>query len=400
MSKWPTVTLGDHLQFLTSGSRGWSRFVRSSGVLFLRIQNVGRNELMLDDVAYIDPPEGAEADRTRVVPGDVLLSITADLGRTAVVPTGIGRAHINQHLAIIRTHTFEPRFLSAFISLGPGRHQIARLDRVGVKSGLNFDDVRSLQVPLPPLAEQRRIADILDKAAAVRRKRKEVIALTEELLRSTFLEMFGDPAMNPKGWPRVNVEDLCSHVVDCPHTTPTYEGTVRPHPCVRTSDLQGGFFDWSTTKYVSEEEYRTRIARLQPVAGDVFYTREGERYGIAAILPPGVAACLGQRMMLLRANQDVATPEFLWASMNSTSVYRQATAEVGGSTSPHVNVKAIRRFGVVCPPVGLQRRFSEVCEAAMRVRDAQQAAHAQSDTLFSALVSQLFLGRQTVGRIT
>ncbi|MEO8978119.1 MAG: restriction endonuclease subunit S [Polyangiaceae bacterium] len=352
---------------------------------------------MLDDVAYVDPPPGAETERTRVAAGDVLLSVTADLGRAAVVPKGLGRAHISQHLAILRTQTFEPRFLAAFLSLGPGRHQITSLDRGGVKSGLNFDNVRSLRVPLPPLPEQRRIADILDKADAIRRKRKQAITLTEDLLRSAFLDMFGDPVTNPRGWPQGRVEDLCSHVVDCPHTTPTYEGELRPHPCVRTADLQGGFFDWSTTRHVSETEYRTRVARLQPEAGDVFYTREGERYGIAAILPPGVAACLGQRMMLLRPNPVVATSEFLWASMNSPGVYRQATAEVGGSTSPHVNVKSIRRFVVCRPPVELQRKYGRACESAARARAAQQVAELHADKLFSALVQRAFGGQRELG---
>jgi type I restriction enzyme S subunit len=260
--------------------------------------------------------------------------------------------------------------------------------------------LRQARVPLVGPPEQRRIANILEKADAIRHRRREAIAATEQLLRSAFLALFGDPVLNPKGWPSVRVEDLCSHVVDCLHTTPKYTGTQRLHPCIRTSDLQGGFFDWSTTKYVSTEEYEERVARLTPVAGDVFYTREGERFGIAAILPQKIPACLGQRMMVLRVDKAVATPEFLWATMNSSAVYRQAVAEVGGSTSPHVNVKSIRRFRTVCPPMSLQREYSKVYQGVMHMRSVHLAANASSETLFASLLEMTFGRVATFGGIT
>lgn len=142
-----TLQLGDHIDFLTSGSRGWAEYYSDAGGLFLRIQNVRRDELDLSDVAYVNAPATAEANRTRVQPGDVLLSITADLGRTAVVPEDIGEAYINQHLAIIRAKRFDPRFLSAALSSPSGQRLILKRNREGVKAGLNFDDVRSVLIP-------------------------------------------------------------------------------------------------------------------------------------------------------------------------------------------------------------------------------------------------------------
>ena len=148
--EWQEVKLKDLLTFLTSGSRGWAKYYVPVGDTFLRIQNVGNNKLMIDDVAFINAPVGAEAERTRVKAGDILLSITADLGRTAVIPKGLGTAYINQHLSILRIQGAEPIYVSAFLASEEGQRQIRRLDRVGVKSGLNFDDIRSLKILLPP----------------------------------------------------------------------------------------------------------------------------------------------------------------------------------------------------------------------------------------------------------
>ena len=164
LGRWPTAALGRLLEFMTSGSRGWAEHYAASGDLFLRIQNVRRDELLLDDVAFVRPPDTAEARRTRVLPGDVLLSITADLGRTAVMPVGLGPAFINQHLSILRTQALVPRFLSAYLTSPAGQSQVLSRNRQGVKAGLNFDDIRSIVVPLPPMGAQdefsRRIAAV------------------------------------------------------------------------------------------------------------------------------------------------------------------------------------------------------------------------------------------------
>ena len=156
--KWPTKKLGELLDFLTSGSRGWAEYYTESGDLFLRIQNVRRDQLLLDDIAFVKCPDTAEAKRTRVQPGDVLLSITADLGRTAVIPETIGTAYINQHLSILRTRALVPRFLSAYLASPMGQSQVLGRNRQAVKAGLNFDDIRSFIVPLPPLELQHEFA--------------------------------------------------------------------------------------------------------------------------------------------------------------------------------------------------------------------------------------------------
>lgn len=172
VSRWPTQKLGSLLDFLTSGSRGWATYYSNSGALFLRVQNVLNDELDLEDIAYVNAPATAEARRTLVQAGDVLLSITADLGRTAVVPEGIGPAHINQHLAILRAKSLEPRFLSAFLASPAGKNQILGRNRHGVKAGINFDDIRSFLVPLPPSEVQREFVGRLvavDKLKATNR---------------------------------------------------------------------------------------------------------------------------------------------------------------------------------------------------------------------------------------
>jgi len=149
LKNWPNKPLGDLLDFMTSGSRGWAAYYADHGEKFLRIQNVANNQLNLEDVVFVSPPESAEANRTSVKAGDVLISITADLGRTAVIPDSLGKAYINQHLAILRTSKISSVFLSGFLSSSCGKIQIQKKNRGGVKAGLNFNDIRSLVIPMP-----------------------------------------------------------------------------------------------------------------------------------------------------------------------------------------------------------------------------------------------------------
>ncbi len=152
---WPAKPLGQLLAFLTSGSRGWAEYYADTGDIFLRIQNIKRDKLDLSDVAHVRVPDSAEARRTRTYPGDVLLSITADLGRTAVVPDTLKRAFINQHLAILRPLEVNSEYLSSFLESEGGQRQIKRLNptvakiRACERSGSHRDGVFVMQQLVP-----------------------------------------------------------------------------------------------------------------------------------------------------------------------------------------------------------------------------------------------------------
>jgi len=387
------LPLGACTEFVLDGTHG-SPERTPTGIPVLSAANVKDGRLSYATDRFTSEKE-YEAYRRRLETrsGDVLLTIVGTIGRAAVVDDV--RPHVFQRSVAVlrpRNNVLDSRFLFHTLNTSDTTRQLASRTNQSAQAGIYLGALKEVTVPVPPLPEQRRIADILDKADAIRRKRKEAIALTEQLLRSAFLHMFGDPVTNPKGWPVCSLEDLCSDVVDCPHTTPKYTGEPKVHPCIRTSDLQFGFFDWSTTKYVDSVEYAERIARLRPEPGDVFYSREGERFGIAALLPNGVGACLGQRMMLLRANRTIASPAYVWGALNSAAVYSQAMAEVGGSTSPHVNVKAIRRFKVCRPPLPVQAEYSNVYANAVALRERHLRAAGEARELFSSLVQRAFSG--------
>ena len=249
------------------------------------------------------------------------------------------------------------------------------------------------QIPLPPLEIQRRIANVLERADRMRRLRQHALEMSDTYLQSVFLEMFGSVETNSKNWDIVQLEELCEKVVDCPHSTPKYLDEISPYPCIRSSDLQNGYLDFSTTKYVSKDEYTKRIGRTTPVSGDILYCREGARYGNGARVPKNIKACLGQRVMLFRVDQTRATSAFFWALILSPTVRRFADDAVSGSASPHINVQDIREFPVFCPPLELQEKFARIVQTHEHLRAQQLEAHRQAQHLYDTLLHQAFTGQ-------
>jgi type I restriction enzyme S subunit len=165
-AEWDVVNLGSMADFVTSGSRGWARYYAIEGAIFLRIGNLTRNDinLRLEDIVRVNPTSSLEGRRTAVLPGDLLVSITADLGIVGVIPKRFPEAYVNQHIALVRLdHTkANARFFGWFLSSRSGQSQFEKLNESGAKAGLNLPTVRKLLVPSMGLPEQAKIASVLD----------------------------------------------------------------------------------------------------------------------------------------------------------------------------------------------------------------------------------------------
>ena len=166
--EWEVVPLSSVTQFITSGSRGWAEYYSEVGPLFIRIGNLTREHINFrwDSVTRVLLPKFTEGQRTAVLPNDILISITADLGIVAVAGNALGEAYVNQHIALVRPKV-EPevsRFLGHFLSTIRVQKQFLRLNDSGAKAGLNLPAVGKILVvkPLDDL-ESKRVAAMLDE---------------------------------------------------------------------------------------------------------------------------------------------------------------------------------------------------------------------------------------------
>lgn len=164
---WEVKKLKHISEFVTSGSRGWAEHYADEGAVFIRIGNLDRTsiDLRLDDIQRVDPPTSAEVLRTRALPQDLLISITAFLGTVGIVPDGLGDAYVNQHTALIRLLKDEchPRFVAYWFFSSAAQQQFSSASQGGTKEGMNLQEVRDLLVLQPDLHTQQQIAEQLDR---------------------------------------------------------------------------------------------------------------------------------------------------------------------------------------------------------------------------------------------
>jgi type I restriction enzyme, S subunit len=173
---WEVRPLRNQITFITSGGRGWSKYYSDSGARFIRSLDVQMNYIGSKDIAYVTPPDNAEAKRTKVKSGDVLLTITGSrIGRVCVVPESFDAAFISQHVSLIRVdETVNPRYLSMFLSLeSGGQSQISKAQYGQSKPGLNFDHIGSFKILMPPRQKQDQFVELWDKSIGVSERMSE-----------------------------------------------------------------------------------------------------------------------------------------------------------------------------------------------------------------------------------
>ena len=193
--RFPCNSLSTYITFLTSGSRGWSQYFTDSGEYFITIKNVKNCKITLQDVQYVAPPDNAEAKRTKVQKNDLLISITADLGRTGVVTEEIANhgAYINQHLTCIRLkdEQVNPLYVAYYMESDAGKEQFTAKNQSAVKAGLNFNAINSLKLMAPPLSLQNQFADFVAEVDKSKVEVQKALDQTQLLFDSLMQQYFG-----------------------------------------------------------------------------------------------------------------------------------------------------------------------------------------------------------------
>jgi type I restriction enzyme S subunit len=206
------IKLGELVYVLTKGTTPTSigeKFV-DKGIPFLRINNFKDGQIQYDNVLYIkkDVHENA-LRRSKIFPGDFLITIAGTIGKTLIVPKDAQEMNCNQAVAILRLKSsIHKGYLQYWFNTKDASNQISNSKVTATISNLSLGQIKELRVPLPTLEVQKHISAILDKANNIRRKRHQAIEHADEFLRAVFLDMFGDPVLNPKKWGKEKIGDL------------------------------------------------------------------------------------------------------------------------------------------------------------------------------------------------
>ncbi|MCW6050167.1 restriction endonuclease subunit S [Lyngbya sp. CCAP 1446/10] len=262
----------------------------------------------------------------------------------------------------------------------------------------HFKYLKRSHVLLPPLEEQKRIAEILDRAEGLRAKRREAIAQLDTLTQSIFLEMFGDPVRNPKGWKILNFGEIALEkglIVDGP-----FGSTLKPESYVeagvrviRNFNINDAFFDGSKFVYITIKKF-AEIYRSHVCTGDILLSTKGT-IGDVCVMPnllgDSVLSASGTVRIRLPINSPLIA-DFIVYQMIQSSYKQYMKSFEAGTNQKYLNLSRIRQMELIVPSLNLQQEFARRVEAVEKLKTAHRASLSELDALFASLQHRAFRG--------
>lgn len=286
------------------------------------------------------------------------------------------------------------RYLYHWFSSPETQHEVRHLGKQTTNiSNLDLRRCERLEIPLPPLPEQKRIAAILDKADALRTKRRAALAKLDELTQSIFLGMFGDPVVNPRGWAQKPLRALTSKIGS--GATPRGgEASYKSSgiTLIRSMNIHDGLFIRDGLAFIDEDQAK-RMNNVVVERGDVLLNITGASVARVCRVPnDALPARVNQHVAILRPIADIDS-YFLEQHLLAPSVKSSLLQIAGmGATREAITKKEIQNFVVICPPIEIQKRFAAAVEIIEHLRAASTDHLENSDRLFASLQHRAFSG--------
>lgn len=334
-----------------------------------------------------------------VQPGDVLLSkIVPHIRRCWIVGKNQGKRIVasGEWIVFRPAGEIDEKYLR-HILIGDAFHAQFMNTVAGVGGSLiraRPAFVAQIEIPVPPVVEQKRIAELLDHVDALRAKRRQEISLLDDLAKSVFLDMFGDPFHNPMEWPMQALGNLFAQ-------KPNY-GTMTPASsneggslCLRVANIQDWALDLRDRKYVDLDE--KFAAKHSVTDGDILLARaiaSQEHLGKAVVIrPKGETWAFDSHLMRIRVNPEKLDPDFLRSLLRSAGGRRLfLTVTRRSSVQFNINSKELAALRVPLPPIERQREYVRRLAAMESVRALHRSSLAELDALFVSLRTRAFQG--------
>ena len=264
-----------------------------------------------------------------------------------------------------------------------------------------FSDLAGYEFDLPPMDEQKKLAELLWAANDLKESYKKAITATDEMLKAKFREMFGDvgddssrrDAETRRGGshgvtskhPMVPLEEVCKILTDGTHLPPKFSDLGIPFLFV--SNIQNNKLTYETNKYITLEQYKVLIKRTPIEIGDVLLTTVGS-YGNPAVVESDKPFCFQRHIAYLKLKRDLIEPNFLHAVLLSEKVRNQIDTAAQGCAQKTVTLTSLRSIQIPLPPLSLQREFVAIADKAESAKANLKKSIAAIDQVMKGLINQ------------
>ncbi|MDF1484714.1 restriction endonuclease subunit S [Ramlibacter sp. H39-3-26] len=380
---WDVVPLDGLSDFVTSGSRGWAQFYSKRGALFIRSQNVRDGRLSFEDLQYVSPPSGAEGNRTKVRPNDLLITITGNsVGNVALVEEAFEEAYISQHVGLVRLK--EPArgsYICRFLSPNsPGNQQIAGSQSGQSKPGLNLRNLKDFLIALPPsLHEQRAIATALSDVDALIDGLTRLIAKKRDLKQASMQQLLTGQTRLPGfsgAWETKRLGDVAEIVMGQSPSSSNYNSIGKGLPLIQgNADI--------LNRWAIKRTYTTQSTK-RGKAGDILMS---VRAPVGEISRTTFDVCLGRGVCAIRFPNAFLYHSLVFFEPNWTKHSKGSTFD--SVNSPDVNAVEIYIPVEEAEQVAIATIFSDM-DAELAALDARLT---KTRALKQAMMQELLTGK-------
>ena len=369
--------------------------IDQNGVVQIRMNNVSSDgALVLDSLRRV-PRDAGALSRFKVEVGDVLFNATNSpelVGKSALFRGYPEHVVYSNHFIRLRpvVSRLDSGYLSRWLHMLWRRGDFSRMCKQWVnQASVASDRLLALEIPLPPLLEQCRIAAVLDKADELRAKRRAALEQLNGLTQAMFLEMVADPATNPEGWQVVRLDHVAVQVTDGEHITP--KRTAHGIKLLSARNVRDGVLDFNDVDFVGEEEYARISKRCKPERGDVLISCSGT-VGRVATVETDEPLALVRSAALVKLNRTLASPKYFEHYLRTPYMRFRMLNRANASSQANLFQGQIRELPVLLPDRSLQECFSDRLGKSTTVRETQEKSVVLLDALFASLQHRAFSG--------
>ena len=392
------VRLGDIATVITKGTTPTTlgyNFV-DDGVNFVKIESITENgEFLTDKFAHITDECDRKLSRSQLQQNDLLFSIAGAIGRTAIVTEDILPANTNQALAIIRVPEGQVDYsYLKYVLQSPDIVEQFEKKKQGVAQlNISLKDIGDFVIPLCTEEEQKTVVSTLDKVSELIDLRKEQLAKLDQLIKSRFVELFGDPVSNSFGWKT----DYLKNVTSIIGSGATPKGGKESYQeegitLIRSMNVHDGRFEYKDLAHITDEQAK-QLDNVTIEENDVFINITGASVARSCIVPKHILpARVNQHVAIIRCITSMLNPVFANNMFLNHSFKGQLLdiGETGGATRQAITKQQLETLEVILPPIEEQNQFAAFVEQTDKSKVVVQKALDEAQLLFDSLMQKYF----------
>ena len=253
-----------------------------------------------------------------------------------------------------------------------------------------FKDYKKEEFNLSTIEEQKQIVNVLGRIEKIRECRERELQKLDELIKARFVEMFGDPITNPMGWIETTIGDECFYIKDGPHKSlPDIGKENGGHPFISVRNIVNGYIDFSSARYISDEDYADAIKKCHPEKGDMLYSKGGTT-GIAKLIDIDEEFANWVHVAVLKFDKTKLNGIFFENMLNGDYCYEQSQRLTKGIANRDLVLSAMAQIKMYRPPMELQEQFADFVKQVDKSKVAVQKALDETQLLFDSLMQEYF----------